>query len=129
MYQLPSTTIIHEELNQTCTFRRSLDHGIANYCHHRRRLAGWRWLTDWLADWLAGWLDGDGHADADDDHDDDSDDDDTDGDDTALFCANNHADEVPPCKSTSTASRRGRDAGKPLLIALYTARRREAPMR
>ena len=73
--------------------------------------------------------DGDDHADGDDDHDDDSDDDDTDGDDTALFCANNHADKEPPCKSTSTASRRGRDAGKPLLTALYTARRREAPLR
>ena len=64
-----------------------------------------------------------------DDHDDDSDDDDNDGDDTDLFYANSHADEVPPCKPPSTASKRGRDAAKPLLTALYTARRREAPLR
>ena len=64
--------------------------------------------------------DGDDHADGDYDHDDDSDDDDNDGDDTDLFCANNHGDEVPPCKPPSTASKRGRDAAKPLLTALYT---------
>ena len=64
-----------------------------------------------------------------DDHDDDSDDDDNDGDDIDLFCANSHGDEVPPCKPPSTASKRGRDAAKPLLTALYTARRREAPLR
>ena len=40
-----------------------------------------------------------------------------------------HGDEVPPCKPPSTASKRGRDAANPLLTALYTARRREAPLR
>ena len=64
--------------------------------------------------------DGDDHADGDYDHDDDSDDDDNDVDDTDLFCANNHGDEVPPCKPPSRASKRGRGAVKPLLTALYT---------
>ena len=72
--------------------------------------------------------DGDDHADGDDDHVDDSDDDDNDGDDTDLFCAKSHADEAPLCKSPSAASKRGQNAEMPLLTALYTARRREAPL-
>ena len=71
----------------------------------------------------------DDEADDDDDHDDDDDDDDNYGDDTDLSCAHSHGHEVPPCKPPSTASNRGRDATKPPLTSLYTARRREAPLR
>ena len=71
----------------------------------------------------------DDEADDDDDHDDDDDDDDNYGDDTDLSCAHSHGNEVPPCKPPSTASKRGRDATKPPLTSLYTARRREAPLR